>query len=45
MCIQWRDGSCRHGEACTYAHGESELRSYGLSLGDVCPCQSCMLIA
>ena len=45
VCIQWRDGHCRHGAACTYAHGESELRSYGLSLEDVRPYQSCMLTA
>lgn len=33
LCNNWkRFGNCRHGEACTFAHGEAELRrthSYG----------------
>ena len=40
MCVHWQAGRCRHGEECTYAHGSSELRSYGLPPPDVRPSQS-----
>ena len=43
LCNYWEAGNCKRGEACTFAHGSSELRSYGRSLKDVRPCQFFML--
>lgn len=27
ICQRWREGTCRYGAACTFAHGEEALRA------------------
>ena len=35
LCRQWRDtGSCRYGDACTFAHGSEELKVFGAGRED-----------
>ena len=35
LCRQWRDtGSCRYGDACTFAHGSDELKVFGAGRED-----------
>lgn len=29
LCRHWLNGHCSHGDQCTFAHGEHELKDYG----------------